>query len=138
MSGADPALEIFGASALGLPLPSTGYAQRAYGNVAPDFGPARWLSIDVDGTVTVYAGKVEYGQGIRWGLAMAAAEELSLDLQAVRVVLGDTGRDAVGHRHVREPVDAAHRRPGSACGRGRAGGAPRPGDGSARPPARSA
>jgi len=83
-------LIIRGGSALGLPLPSTGYARQAYGNVTPDFGPARWLSINADGAVTVYAGKVEYGQGIRWGLAMATAEELGLDPATVRVVLGDT------------------------------------------------
>lgn len=85
-------LVIQGGAGLGLPLPSTGYARLAYGNVTPDFGPARWLSIAADGAVTVFAGKVEYGQGIRWGLAMAAAEELSLEPSAVRVVLGDTAQ----------------------------------------------
>jgi isoquinoline 1-oxidoreductase len=83
-------LTIKGASALGLPLPSTGYARQAYGNVAPDFGPATWLTIDRGGAVTVFAGKVEYGQGIRWGLAIAAAEELGLAARDVTVVLGDT------------------------------------------------
>ena len=38
------------------------------------------------------AGKVEYGQGIRWGLAMAAAEELCIEPAAVNVVLGDTAQ----------------------------------------------
>ncbi|MEP7215724.1 MAG: molybdopterin cofactor-binding domain-containing protein [Anaerolineaceae bacterium] len=92
MNAAGEGLNIFGASALGLPLPSTGYARQAYGSVTPDYGPACWLSVDPSGAVTVFAGKVEYGQGIRWGLAMAAAEELSLEASAVRVVLGDTAR----------------------------------------------
>lgn len=83
-------LTIRGSSALGLPLPSTGYAQHAYGNVSPDFGPATWLRIAADGTVTVYAGKVEYGQGIRWGFAMAAAEELGIEPGDVQIILGDT------------------------------------------------
>lgn len=88
----EEALIIKGASALGLPLPQTGYARQAYGNVSPDFGPAKWLSIRPDGVVTVFAGKVEYGQGIRWGLAIAAAEELGLAPGDVEVVLGDTSR----------------------------------------------
>ena len=90
--GPEDGLEILGAAALGLPLPSTGYARQAYGNVTPDFGPARWLWIDRAGTVTVYAGKVEYGQGIRWGLAVGAAEELGVEPSSVQVVLADTAR----------------------------------------------
>ncbi|MFN0148685.1 MAG: molybdopterin cofactor-binding domain-containing protein [Dehalococcoidia bacterium] len=85
-------LAILGASALGLPLPSTGYARQAYGNVTPDFGPARWLFIGAAGDVTLYAGKVEYGQGIRWGLATGVAEELGIEPAAVEVVLADTAR----------------------------------------------
>lgn len=85
-----PGLTIKGAAALGLPLPQTGYARQAYGNVSPDFGPATWLTIAPDGAVTVFAGKVEYGQGIRWGLGIAAAEELGIEHTAVAVVLGDT------------------------------------------------
>lgn len=83
-------LTVRGAAALGLPLPQTGYARSAYGNVTPDYGPATWLEVHPDGSVHVFAGKVEYGQGIRWGLAVAAAEELGLEPQAVTVVLGDT------------------------------------------------
>jgi nicotinate dehydrogenase subunit B len=86
------ALTILGPSALGLPLPATGYARGAYGNVTPDFGPAPWLTIGGDGAVTVLAGKVEYGQGIRWGLAMAAAEELGVEPSDLEVVLGDSAR----------------------------------------------
>lgn len=92
VTAANQGLTVIGLSALGLPLPSTGYARQAYGNVSVDFGPATWLTVDLAGTVTVFAGKVEYGQGIRWGLAVAAAEELGLDPAAVRVVLGDTSR----------------------------------------------
>lgn len=43
-----------------------------------------------DGTVTVYSGKVEMGQGARTEIAMAVAEELKVPLERVRVVLGDT------------------------------------------------
>jgi isoquinoline 1-oxidoreductase len=91
-ASAPEGLVIQGASALGLPLPSTGYARQAYGNVSVDFGPATWLTVGADGAVTVFAGKVEYGQGIRWGLAIAAAEELGLEPSVISVVLGDTER----------------------------------------------
>lgn len=48
------------------------------------------LHLGDDGTVTVFAGKVEFGQGARTELAMAAAEELRLPLDRVRVTLADT------------------------------------------------
>ncbi len=83
-------LTIQGEAALNFPPPMSGYARGAYGNVTPDFGPSPWLVVRPDGSVLVLAGKVEYGQGIRWGLAVAAAEELRVPLEAVEVVLGDT------------------------------------------------
>ena len=45
-----------------------------------------------DGIFTVFSGKVEEGQGPRTELAMAAAEELGVPLERVRVVLCDTAR----------------------------------------------
>ncbi len=45
-----------------------------------------------DGIFTVFSGKVEEGQGPRTELAMAAAEELGVPLERVRVVLCDTDR----------------------------------------------
>ena len=51
---------------------------------------ATWLVVLPDGSVTAYAGKVEYGQGIRTGFAMEVADELRVRLGSVRVVLGDT------------------------------------------------
>ncbi|MCC6588821.1 MAG: molybdopterin-dependent oxidoreductase [Bryobacterales bacterium] len=48
------------------------------------------LHLGDDGTVTLFSGKVEGGQGARTELAMAAAEELRLPLEKVRVVLADT------------------------------------------------
>ena len=44
-----------------------------------------------DGTITVFSGKVEAGQGARSELAQAAAEELRVPVDRVRMVLGDTG-----------------------------------------------
>ncbi len=87
-----PGLWIQGGAALGFPPPQSGYARGAYGNITPDYGPSPWLVVRPDGGVTAFAGKVEYGQGIRWGLAVEVADELRLPLDAVEVVLGDTER----------------------------------------------
>jgi isoquinoline 1-oxidoreductase len=51
---------------------------------------AAWLHIDGDGAVTVYTGKVEFGQGIRTSLAQEVAEELRVPLGSVKLVMGDT------------------------------------------------
>jgi CO/xanthine dehydrogenase Mo-binding subunit len=51
-----------------------------------------WLRIDADGSVTIFAGKVELGQGILTALAQIAAEELNLPLARVAMISGDTGR----------------------------------------------
>jgi isoquinoline 1-oxidoreductase len=83
-------LRIVGEARLGFPPPATSYARAAYANTEPGDNKATWLHIHPDGAATAYAGKVEYGQGIRSGLAMEVAEELRLPLDAVTVVLGDT------------------------------------------------
>ncbi len=49
-----------------------------------------WLRIETDGTVTVFTGKVEIGQGIKTAVARIAAEELDLGLDQVRVHTADT------------------------------------------------
>lgn len=49
-----------------------------------------WLRIDPDGTVTIFTGKIELGQGIGTALAQIAADELDVDLKRVRMVHGDT------------------------------------------------
>jgi nicotinate dehydrogenase subunit B len=51
---------------------------------------AAWLHIDQDGTVTVYTGKVEFGQNARTSLTQAVAEELRAPLPSIRMVMGDT------------------------------------------------
>ena len=50
-----------------------------------------WLRIDPDGTVTIFTGKIELGQGIGTALAQIAADELDVDLKRMRMVHGDTG-----------------------------------------------
>jgi CO/xanthine dehydrogenase Mo-binding subunit len=45
----------------------------------------RWLRINRDGTVTVFPGKVEIGQGILTALAQIVAEELDVALERIRL-----------------------------------------------------
>jgi nicotinate dehydrogenase subunit B len=49
-----------------------------------------WIHIDKDGTVTVYTGKVEVGQNIRTSLSQIVAEELTVPLSSIKMVMGDT------------------------------------------------
>ncbi len=50
------------------------------------------LHIGEDGVITISSGKIEEGQGPRTELTMAAAEELRVPVERVRMVLGDTGQ----------------------------------------------
>jgi isoquinoline 1-oxidoreductase len=86
----DPGLSIVGDTSPGFPARPGGYGARAYGNTAPSGPLVRWLLVRPDGRVTVYAGKVEYGQNIRTGLAVEVADELRVPLSSVEVILGDT------------------------------------------------
>lgn len=51
---------------------------------------AAWLHVAGDGRVTVYTGKVEFGQGIRTSLAQEVAEELRVPMSSIQMVMGDT------------------------------------------------
>ncbi len=51
---------------------------------------AQRLHIGMDGSITVFTSKVEVGQGSRTQLAQAAAEELQVPVQRVKLVMGDT------------------------------------------------
>ncbi len=47
-----------------------------------------WLRINADGSVTVFTGKVELGQGIVTALAQIAAEELDVPLKRGTMISG--------------------------------------------------
>ena len=49
-----------------------------------------WLEIDSEGNVTVYAGKVELGTGLRTALTQIVAEELDVAFERVTMIMGDT------------------------------------------------
>ena len=50
----------------------------------------RWLSINVDGTVTLYTGKVEIGQGILTAVMQMTAEELDINVSRLRLKAAST------------------------------------------------
>ena len=49
-----------------------------------------FLAINADGTVTVFCGKVDLGQGLRVAIPQIAAEELGIALNKIKYVEGDT------------------------------------------------
>jgi len=51
-----------------------------------------YLKIGPDGKVSLFTGKLEYGQGIQTGFAQLAAEELDVPFESVTVVMGITDR----------------------------------------------
>jgi isoquinoline 1-oxidoreductase len=57
---------------------------------AGDDGIAAWIHILENGTVTVYTGKVEVGQNIRTSLSQVVAEELSVPVSSIEMIMGDT------------------------------------------------
>ena len=79
-------LEVAGA---GLLIVVTAPCAGAQGVAAEGTLAAR-LHINEDGFITLLTGKVEEGQGPRTELAMAAAEELRVPLDRVKVVMADT------------------------------------------------
>src|SRR6266852_2797028 len=50
-----------------------------------------YISIDPDGTVVAYYGKIDGGQGLETSIAQLVAEEIDVPWERVRVVMGDTG-----------------------------------------------
>lgn len=53
------------------------------------FAPNAWLEISADGTVKVWCGHSEMGQGVRTSLPMIVAEELCCDWRRVEVLQAD-------------------------------------------------
>ena len=51
---------------------------------------SQWLHVHRDGTVSIYSGKVEIGQGILTALAQIAAEERGIAVERIRMVPADT------------------------------------------------
>jgi CO/xanthine dehydrogenase Mo-binding subunit len=49
-----------------------------------------WIRIDADGSITVFTGKAELGQGFRTAFQQIAAEELDVPFESLKVVTADT------------------------------------------------
>ena len=62
----------------------TSSAPRLPGSLHTNRMLSGWLSINRDGTVTVFTGKVELGQGITTALAQIVADELDVDTNESR------------------------------------------------------
>jgi len=80
----------FGAASL---AERVGVAQGQFGTRASHIDPAQldsWIAIGADGRVTAYTGKCELGQGILTAQAQLVAEELSVPLDRVNVIMCDT------------------------------------------------
>ncbi|MDD3650555.1 molybdopterin cofactor-binding domain-containing protein [Immundisolibacter sp.] len=75
---------IAGGLCLALRLPLAGAAQNATA-----FAPNAFVRVDTDGAVTLTLHKSEMGQGAHTGLAAILADELDVDLAAVRLVMTD-------------------------------------------------
>src|SRR6202030_2026367 len=53
-----------------------------------------WVRIDADGSITVFTGKAELGQGFKTAFQQIAAEELDVPFKSLTVVTADTRRTA--------------------------------------------
>src|SRR5437016_2436852 len=51
-----------------------------------------YITIDVDGTVVAYYGKIDGGQGLETAIAQMVAEEIDVAYERVRIVMGDSAR----------------------------------------------
>ena len=70
----------------GLPLRASAQAGRVLDTKDVD----AFLAVNGDGTVTLYCGKVDLGQGLRIAMPQIAAEELGIGIDKIKYVEGDT------------------------------------------------
>jgi isoquinoline 1-oxidoreductase beta subunit len=73
---------------IGFHLPRTTHDVRR----TASFKPNAWLEILPDGTVNIWTGRSEMGQGVRTAMPMIVAEELDADWKMVRVIQADANR----------------------------------------------
>jgi CO/xanthine dehydrogenase Mo-binding subunit len=74
-------------------LERAGLAQGQFGTRASHIDPSQldsWIAIAADGRVTAFTGKAELGQGMHTAQAQLVAEELSVPLDRVTMVICDT------------------------------------------------
>jgi CO/xanthine dehydrogenase Mo-binding subunit len=89
-------LQTGGALVIALAVPRPASAQRAIGaekalGKTVDLNEVDgFLAVNGDGSVTVYCGKVDLGQGLRIAIPQMAAEELGVALDRIVLIEGDT------------------------------------------------
>ena len=84
-----------GALVVSFALPSRAEAPSALpGSLANTPKLSGWIRVETDGSVTVFTGKAELGQGIRTALVQVAAEQLDLPPGRITLVTADTARTA--------------------------------------------
>ena len=65
---------------------------KVHGSLSVDPYLDSWIKIDASGSVTIFSGKAELGQGISTALLQVAADELGLPMDRLTLVTADTGR----------------------------------------------
>ena len=89
-------LQAGGALVVEFALPAAAYAQRppnadvAIPRTLDTNEVDGFIAINADGTVTVYSGKVDLGQGLRIAIPQMAAEELGIGVERIVLIEGDT------------------------------------------------
>ena len=68
-----------------------GGAAHAAG-IESDLSIDSWLTLDQQGTITIFSGKVELGTGVQTAMMQIVAEELNVGLAQLRYVQGDTSQ----------------------------------------------
>src|SRR4051794_6133186 len=81
--------ELRAAAAATAATPTHGLATRP--PVTPD-KLSSYISIEPDGTVIGYYGKIDGGQGLETSIAQLVADEIDVPWERVKLVMGDTGR----------------------------------------------
>src|SRR5688500_16024754 len=79
--------------ALTVALAVTGVPKRGLAQAAKTLDRSEldaFLRVNGDGTVTLYCGKVDLGQGLRIAMPQIAAEELGIGIDKIKYVEGDT------------------------------------------------
>jgi nicotinate dehydrogenase subunit B len=65
------------------------YAQGAKPQLTPD-QLSSYIAVNADGSVAVYFGKMDMGQGLHVAIGQIVAEELDVPFKNVKVIMGDT------------------------------------------------
>ena len=83
-------MQILGTGLLITVTEGVSFSQRSRSRSEPPITVAARLHINQDGTISVMTGKVEEGQGSRAQLSQAAAEELRVSVEKIRLAMADT------------------------------------------------